>query len=109
MIKINNSNSERKKLLKKARDTISDVREIVTKVQKIDNIKGKEAVNILLDLRDKCYENLNQIPHDLMILQAAKWIEKRCHPDKAIEWHCNPRQTSKKGRPTYMAKSLGRL
>jgi len=109
MHKIGDFKSERNKLLQEARDTISDVKKIVTKVRQIDNIKEKEAVDILSTVRDRCYENLNIIPHDLMILQAADWIKKRNYPHKAIEWHWNRAQTSKKEEADLHGKIDGKI
>lgn len=78
MNKIGNFNSERNKLLEKARKLISDVKGIigVVGVEQIDNLKEKEAVNILKKLRKGCSENLNQIPHDFMILRQQN-VSKR--------------------------------
>jgi len=113
MRKIGDFDSERNKLLKEARKLISEVQGVVG-VEKIDNLK--KAVDTLWELRRVCYENLNQIQHDVMILQAAKWIEANYYREKNIEWCWNPRQTGssrgahkKKKTLIYVVRSQEKL
>jgi hypothetical protein len=91
--KIGDFDSERDRLLQEARKLISDVQGAVG-VEQIDNLE--KAVDTLWELRRVCYEPLNQIQHDVMILQAAEWIESNYYREKNIEWWWNPRQTGSK-------------
>jgi hypothetical protein len=92
MHKIGDLDSERDRLLQKARRLISEVQGVVG-AEQIDNPR---VVDTLWELRRVCYEPLNQIQHDVMILQAAEWIKSNYYREKNIEWWWNPSQTGSK-------------
>lgn len=99
--------SERKTLLDKATNLIRGVSELVVGVERVDDLP--EAVRILRGLREVCYENLNIIQHDAMILRAADWIKSKYYPRRDVEWCWNPRQTSKKGEADLHGKVAGKI
>jgi hypothetical protein len=86
-----------------ARDKVlAHVKRLVTTAQRI--AAGRigtieEGIAILKELRAATYEDLNQIPHEFMVLCAAEWLinRKRC-PGEAV-WSWNPRQTGGADEP----------
>jgi hypothetical protein len=52
-----------------------------------------EAVSLILELRKHCYEDLNQIPHEYLCLQARSWLTRAHIVPASATWQWNPRQT----------------
>jgi len=60
---------------------------------------AKNAVNLLSRLREAVYEDLNQIQHEGLILEAAQWLRENALAGREAEWWWNPRQTGGHDEP----------
>ena len=60
---------------------------------------AKNAVNLLSRLREAVYEDLNQIEHEGLILEAAQWLRENALAGREAEWWWNPRQTGGHDEP----------
>ena len=59
----------------------------------------KEGLKILSSLRNELYEDLNQIQHEALLVEAIQYLEnQRNFPDN-IDWLWNPRQTGNSSEP----------
>jgi hypothetical protein len=62
-----------------------------------------EAIKSLNHIRQEIYESLNQIQHEYLTIQAAKWL---LNDDPTLEgalWLWNPRQTGGSNEPDLVA------
>lgn len=81
---------------------LSDAQNALGALQKLSSRQCKtveEAIGILDQLRKETYEDLNQIQHEHMIIQAAEWLiaKRGCSPQ--TQWLWNPRQTGDASEP----------
>jgi hypothetical protein len=63
----------------------------------------------LKSLRQLVYENMNQLPHEALILKAAKLLKDEFYPSSNIKWLWNPRQTGGKDEPDLKGLDGGRV
>jgi hypothetical protein len=60
---------------------------------------ASQGVELLSQVRDAAYADLNQIHHEYLILCAIRWLTSR-HPEyQHAEWRWNPRQTGDASEP----------
>ena len=101
MEKIGNVKAAEKKVLDDVTALLSEIRSIFDKATK----SATEGAALLARLRDIGYEDLNQIQHEYLILEAAKWlIETEVFPS-SVEWYWNPRQTGGADEPDLRAEA----
>ncbi|MDI6903849.1 MAG: hypothetical protein QMC77_08980 [Methanocellales archaeon] len=67
------------------------------------------GIDILEVLRKDIYEDLNQIQHEAMILQAAQSINSNDFYGDNIDWYWNPRQTGLAEEPDLRGKIAGKI
>ena len=60
---------------------------------------AEDGVCILRNLRNETYEDLNQIQHEHLIVQAAQWLITEGACPASTEWYWNPRQTGDHQEP----------
>lgn len=68
-----------------------------------DVIEVGAGLSALRLLRKIAQEETNQILHEAMLLQAAKWLTEARSIGKAITWRWNPRQTGGAKEPDLQA------
>ena len=59
----------------------------------------EQGLEILQKLRYFVYENMNQVPHEALLLKVAKLLEAEFYPSVGVRWFWNPRQTGGKDEP----------
>ena len=95
---------ERQRVLDETRSLVEGVRCVVkTEVQSLD-----QGIKMLVRLRNKAYEQTNQLPHQALILEAATELERE-FPDVQIQWYWNPQQTGTKHEPDLQGKVKGKV
>lgn len=57
------------------------------------------GLEIVKNLRNLVYENMNQLQHEGLILRLMKLLKNEFYPPVEIRWLCNPRQTGLKDEP----------
>lgn len=67
------------------------------------------GISVLKRLRQEIYEDLNQVQHEEMILQAARLLESQDFVGKDVVWHWNPRQGGGAGEPDLRGSVAGRI
>jgi len=87
---------EVKGFLKSLRTSIREYPENLTK-----------GIKILESVRERTYENLNQIQHEAMILRAARQLQQNDFAGQDVEWYWNPRQTGGKEEPDLRGALAG--
>jgi len=78
-----------KRVHQDALETIEEIRAALNS----DPQTAGDAVKLLADVREAAYENLNQIPHEHLILRGARWLLENGHVPDSVDWFWNPRQT----------------
>jgi hypothetical protein len=66
-------------------------------------ITAAEAIKSLKHIRQEIYESLNQIQHEYLIIQAAKWLQINDPSLVDATWQWNPRQTGDYNEPDLAA------
>jgi hypothetical protein len=89
---------------------LADVRRFLSTVQSLSAAPVdivETGISVLKQLRQKTYEDLNQIQHEFMIVCAAEWLvtQKRCPPETVWSW--NPRQTGTANEPDLRGEHGG--
>ena len=92
-----------KKVLGDGKSLIRQLRSLV----EADPESLVDAIEALAEVREVAYEDLNQIQHEYLILQGAKWLIQEGHSPSDSEWHWNPRQTGGKDEPDLVGESNG--
>jgi hypothetical protein len=87
------------KILADVRRCLESVRQVLSK----DVISAVDGINVLSELRQVAYEDINQIQHEEMVLRAARSLQKEDFLSKNIEWYWNPRQTGNNSEPDLRA------
>ena len=64
---------------------------------------AEDAIAMLQKLRSTAYENINQIPHEYLIIRCARWLIDKGHVEKNVQWKWNPRQTGSENEPDLLA------
>jgi len=100
---------ERMPAFENARNKIlGDVYELFGRIKPVARITTKPTnfkwcLEVLQSLRSLIAEDLNQIQHEALLLQAAEHIEGTLS-FKGVEWYWNPRQTGNKEEPDLEGK-----
>ena len=100
MIKLDNPAEEREKAMGNANRVLEKIRDIVAPKTEHPH----DAVSLLDQVRRAVYEDLNQIPHEMLILDAIEWLlaQQKCPPD--TQWSWNPRQTGGANEPDIVGR-----
>lgn len=85
---------ERARVLAEIQTLVADVAGIVSG----DARTWEDALSLILRLRARAYEDLNQLQHEALILEAAMDIERQFR-GVDVEWSWNPRQTGSSDEP----------
>jgi len=96
---------ERINLLEEVKKLISFIKSQVD--PEIDDLA--HGIQILETLRQNAYEDMNQILHATMILDAATDIEKGFSHGQRITWKWNPRQTGSIDEPDLQGTTNGKV
>lgn len=92
MEKIKNLSLEEEKLL-------NNVKEAITQIKNISSLGVSDltdGVNRLKDIRISAYEDINQIQHAHLLLEATKWLSSKYN---GLDWYWHPYQTGGKEEP----------
>ena len=57
----------------------------------VDSVKA--GTQILSKLRKTVYEDMNQLQHEALVLESARWLEEHVMNGKPGQWSWNPHQT----------------
>jgi|GEM_PF-2290283 len=68
-----------------------------------------DAAMLLSELRKLCYEDLNQIQHEYLILQTISWLTRTHIVAANVTWKWNPRQTGTSSEPDLEAARDGNV
>lgn len=92
-------------VLRRVKSVIMKMREAI----KEEPSDLETGIQVLADLRKEVYEDLNQIQHEAMILDAARSIESQDFLGESIEWYWHPRQTGSAEEPDLRGEIAGKL
>ena len=84
-----------RKVLRDTRRCLAVVRSISS--QRVAN--AEQGVAVLRRLRHEVYEDLNQIQHEHLVIQAAQWLVENNQCPASTQWRWNPRQTGTANEP----------
>lgn len=68
-----------------------------------------EGIARIAEIRECAYEDLNQIQHEFLILQAANWLLENERVSEQATWSWNPRQTGGSDEPDLRAELDGNI
>ena len=105
MKRIVNLDQEEKRLFKEAGNLLTKIRATIKEAPS----DLAMATETLENLRQRTYEDINQIQHEAMILRAAKSLQKDDFIGRDIEWHWNPRQTGTADEPDLRGIFAGHI
>ncbi len=95
MIPLHDVENSRASLLGEIQNMIGVIRSLVQR-----EIGGlAHGLEVLEQIRQAAYEDLNQIPHEALLLDAASEIQKDVFANQQIRWKWNPRQTGSGDEP----------
>ena len=89
MEQIGNLSSAEERVLEKVKQLLSDAKRDVEE----EPSNFKDGIRVVERLREDIYENLNQIPHEAMIIRAVRDLQSKDLAGKSVDWCWNPRQT----------------
>lgn len=86
---------------------LSDMGQLFDSVRALANTADtlQEGATRLRQIRAAVYENLNQIQHEHLLIQALIWLRANGFGDLELEWYWNPRQTGDSSEPDLQARS----
>ena len=94
--------------IEKARDKVfSDVKKLLEDLRSLTESAPKsvdEGIARIAEIRECAYEDLNQIQHEYLILEAANWLVASGRVQKDAKWSWNPRQTGGSDEPDLRAE-----
>ena len=105
MKNISDLNIAEEETLLKVKQCITTIRNLVVNAPS----DLQTGINILERLRNKSYEDINQIQHEAMILRAVRLLESSDFAGKHIEWQWNPQQTGLAEEPDLSGKIEGKI
>lgn len=103
MTPLDDLNSAQASVLKDATVLLSTIREYAADTPKT----VAEAIDTLRGIRAEAYEDLNQLPHEYLILRAAEWLVENKVVPNTVSWSWNPRQTGDITEPDLAAELSG--
>ena len=89
------------RLLAKIRELLSTAKRLIP--AEVDSVGA--GIRVLSALRGELYEDLNQIQHAALILDAAEWLDREVLKGKPAEWYWNPYQTGGSDEPDLQCRS----
>jgi hypothetical protein len=101
MEKVGSIPKAKRRLLAKIKELLSSAKVLIP--DKVDSID--EGIRVLSALRRELYEDLNQIQHAALVLDAAEWLDREVLKGKPAEWHWNPCQTGGSDEPDLRCRS----
>jgi hypothetical protein len=102
MRRIESSITAEAKILADTRAVLSTIKRLSG--QQVDNVQlGIAQLRII---RSSVYEDINQIQHEYLILQALRWLLQNGFASE-ITWEWNPRQTGTANEPDLRGNSIG--
>ena len=66
-----------------------------------------EGLGALREIRKAIYEDLNQVQHESLILDAVEWLTAHEPTYSDADWYWNPRQTGDASEPDLSARRHG--
>jgi hypothetical protein len=97
--------AEEERLLTEANSLLDKVREAASgRVA-----STRDAARVLALLREAVYEDMNQLQHEALILDAVRWLRQHVMSGAHMEWLWNPRQRGGKDEPDLMCRSGERV
>lgn len=69
----------------------------------------KDGLKVLNDLRAEVYEDLNQIQHEALLVEAIQFMESQNRLPRNIHWLWNPRQTGDSSEPDIRGIVLNKI
>ena len=99
MIELGTIQGAEAKVLANVKLLLDTVRRLSTATESLN-----EGSTRLRQIRAAVYENLNQIQHEHLILQALSWLQGQGFDDPSLTWYWNPRQTGDASEPDLMAR-----
>lgn len=87
-------------------DVASDIKSSLTTIRQLvadDPKSPSDGIRILRTIRDSEYENLNQLQHRWLIIQARRWLEHETASLRDATWEWNPEQTGTGSEPDLRA------
>lgn len=94
--------------LEKARQKVfSDIKKLLEDLRSLaesDPESVDEGIAKITEIRACAYEDLNQIQHEYLILEAANWLVNNGEVSREVRWFWNPRQTGGADEPDLRAE-----
>jgi len=69
----------------------------------------EKSLEIFKTLRHLIYEEMNQLPHEALILKTTKLLQGEFYPSIQIQWLWNPRQSGNKNEPDLQGLDKGNV
>jgi hypothetical protein len=91
---------------------LDDIKTLVSNMRhalKNDPNNVCDAAAMIAELRKLCYEDLNQIQHEYLILLTVNWLTRAHIVSKKAIWKWNPRQTGGCNEPDLQASVDGKV
>jgi len=93
----------RAELLKETRKLVVDLRSALA----FEVTHLSRGLTILAEVRRLCYERLNQIQHEALLLEAASSLAASDFAGQEVEWSCNARQSGGSNEPDLQGRVGG--
>lgn len=110
-VKFNGRDMETVGNLEEASEKVfSDVKkllEVMRSLTKSAPESVEEGIVRVAEIRECVYEELNQVQHEYLILEAANWLVANGRIQRDAEWSWNPRQTGGSDEPDLRAEVNG--
>jgi hypothetical protein len=74
-----------------------------------DPSSHEAGIRVLRELRKAVFESINQIQHEALLLDAARWIARFCSSESLTLWEWNPRQTGGSEEPDLRISCDGKI
>ncbi len=88
---------------------LSDIRSLCDRFNEVSRRTVESAydgIQLLRAIRSAVYEDLNQLPHEYLLLAGIRWLTARGFATDA-EWSWDPRQTGDSSEPDIRAIERG--
>ena len=87
---------------KAERKILEDIHQCLVSIRQIASrnvASSRQGVEVLRELRQAVYEDINQIQHEEMALRAARSLQENDFSSQKLDWYWNPRQTGDASEP----------
>ncbi|MBI2831583.1 MAG: hypothetical protein HYX79_04925 [Chloroflexi bacterium] len=88
------------------------LREVFPHIRKAGQVEPRDlylSLEILESLRNLVAEDMNQLPHEGLILRTVKLLQTNFYPTTLIKWFWNPRQTGGKDEPDLKGMNMNQV